>query len=68
VDEQIKGPYTKWIHTHKFIPCRNGTLMFDEVIYKVPFGFLGRFFGGWLITRDITKIFNYRKTTITKFF
>jgi len=59
-DYQLKGPYTKWDHTHTFKPLGTGTLMEDRVIYKVPFGLLGRITAMWYVKRDVNKIFNYR--------
>lgn len=63
-DEQLKGPYAKWVHQHDFIPCKNGTLMKDEVVYKVPMGILGRFVAGNFIKKDVSSIFKYRNETI----
>ncbi len=36
VDRQIKGPYEMWVHTHTFTEINNGTLVDDEVVYKIP--------------------------------
>lgn len=57
VDEQRRGPYRRWIHTHTFAAVPDGTLIRDEVEYAV--------FGGWLVQKflvapDIEKIFAYR--------
>ena len=35
VDEQIKGPYTKWVHTHIFESIGSTCLVKDRVNYKV---------------------------------
>ena len=37
VDEQLKGPYAQWVHTHSFEATNNGILMRDEVNYRLPF-------------------------------
>ena len=66
VDEQVKGPYDKWVHRHEFVPLDNGTLMSDRVVYKVPLGFLGRIFAGAFVRRDLKTIFNYRKKVISE--
>jgi ligand-binding SRPBCC domain-containing protein len=42
VDEQAKGPYKQWRHTHSFEAHGNRTKMIDEVQYSLPFGVLGR--------------------------
>ncbi len=68
IDEQVKGPYAKWIHTHDFIPTKSGTLMRDEVIYKVPMGILGEIFGGPFVKNDLKNIFEYRNKVIKNYF
>lgn len=66
VDTQLKGPYKKWHHTHNFKPVLGGTLMTDEVRYRLPMGWLGRFFGHWLVKKDVKKIFAYRRQVISQ--
>ncbi len=68
VDEQLKGPYSKWVHKHDFIPVKQGTLISDRVVYKIPLGFLGKLVAGWFIKRDVTNIFNFRNSVINKTF
>ncbi len=64
VDEQLKGPYKLWHHTHSFIPLKNGTLMTDRVIYQMPLGILGDFMRLVLVHRDVKTIFAYRSKVI----
>ncbi len=68
VDIQTKGPYKKWEHTHDFISFKNGTLIKDKIVYKVPFGSLGKIFAGSLVKKDLDQIFNYRTKIISKEF
>lgn len=63
-DQQLNGPYKKWVHTHGFISVNEGTLMTDNIIYKVPFGLLGRIIAGSYVARDVDKIFKYRQEII----
>jgi hypothetical protein len=58
VDEQLKGPYRKWVHQHTFEESDGGTLARDHVDYAVPGGVLVR---KLLVERDLRKIFEYRK-------
>ncbi len=61
IDEQIKGPYKKWIHRHEFIQAKDGgTIIKDHVRYVVPLGFLGKVIAGPFIEKDIHQIFKYR--------
>lgn len=41
VDEQIKGPFKKWIESHHFKPTDGGTLLVYEVNFVPPGGMLG---------------------------
>ena len=68
VDEQIKGPYSLWYHTHEFIEKNKGTLIYDNVKYKIPFGYLGKIANLLWVARDLDKIFLYRKRAIANFF
>src|SRR5664279_4082164 len=38
VDEQVHGPFRRWIHEHRFEPRDGGTLAIDHVRYAVPGG------------------------------
>jgi ligand-binding SRPBCC domain-containing protein len=68
-DEQLKGPYSKWHHKHYFIKLNdNTTLIKDEIHYKIPLGSLGNLLLNSFISKDISKIFNYRQTIINKMF
>ena len=64
VDYQKTGPYQIWYHRHLFIPLNGGTLMIDEVRYRLPLGFLGDFFGLYFVKKDVSNIFRYRKSVI----
>ncbi len=68
VDMQLKGPYKKWHHTHEFKKMSEGTLMVDRVLYKLPLGWIGAFFGYLLIKWDLKKIFEYRRKASKDFF
>jgi len=64
VDEQRKGPYKSWHHTHKFDEKDGGTLMTDEVRYELPFGPLGDLVHRLIVRRDVENIFTYRNACI----
>lgn len=65
VDTQLRGPYTKWIHTHTFTEVNGGTLCEDHVAYDVPFGWIAH---PLLVKRDLTRIFGYRQQQIARTF
>jgi ligand-binding SRPBCC domain-containing protein len=64
VDEQRRGPYRRWIHTHRFIAERGGTRLVDEVSFDLVLGWLA----GPLVARDLQRIFTYRHETLHTIF
>ena len=68
IDEQIRGPYSKWHHTHTFTKENGGTKIDDQIEYSLPFGLLGRITHSIWIKKDLEKIFEYRSKTIEKVF
>lgn len=66
VDTQLSGPYKIWHHTHRFEKLGNGTLISDEVQYKLPLGFLGQMMASSLVQNDVEKIFKFRREVIHK--
>jgi ligand-binding SRPBCC domain-containing protein len=59
VDEQVRGPYAKWVHTHTFSDVDSGTRVVDEVLYRLPLFPLGEI-GLPLVRRQVRRIFDYR--------
>lgn len=65
VDEQLRGPYKSWHHTHTFVDEGNGTRIQDEVRYELPLTPLGDV--AYPIVRlQLRRIFNYRQKIIGK--
>lgn len=60
VDQQIRGPYALWHHTHRFTAIAGGTEMVDEVRYALPFGPLGHMMHALIVRHDLERIFDYR--------
>jgi ligand-binding SRPBCC domain-containing protein len=67
-DEQVKGPYRVWRHTHSFAPALAGTIMRDEVKYELPLGILGRLAHAIRVRRDVERIFDFRAQEIERVF
>ena len=68
IDQQIKGPYSLWHHTHIFQEKNGGTLIQDEVTYAIPFGLIGRLIHAIYIKYDLRSIFKYRHKILNKIF
>lgn len=71
IDQQIKGPYSLWRHTHAFEadPAGSGgTLMKDIVEYAFPAGPLSPLINRLYIRRDLDRIFDYRAKVIGEVF
>ncbi len=68
MDTQLKGPYSKWHHTHRFEEVPGGTLVHDDVEYQIPGGLLGKAALGYFVRRDINRIFSYRRNKVAEIF
>lgn len=67
VDNQLKGPYRLWHHTHEFRPFCGGTLMVDKVRYRLPLGFLGWVVASLPVRKEVEGIFAFRRRFIADF-
>ncbi len=59
-DTQLSGPFSKWIHRHKFEGTEDTCTMTDEIEYELPFGALGRLADKVIVSSLIKKQFDYR--------
>ena len=68
IDQQIKGPYSLWHHTHIFEEKDGGTLIKDDLMYAVPIGFFGQLINSIYIQYDVKSIFKYRHKILDQIF
>jgi ligand-binding SRPBCC domain-containing protein len=65
VDEQVQGPYAKWVHTHSFRDAEGGTLVTDAVLYQLPWFPLGEV-AYPLVRLQLKRIFDFRARCLSE--
>jgi len=60
VDVQVRGPYARWEHRHRFLEEGGGTWVEDRVTYRLPLGPLGRVAHALLVKRQLRELWEYR--------
>ena len=63
IDEQLKGPYSKWVHTHTFEKNKGDVIINDIVNYRLPFAPFGEIVLP-LVKLQLKRIFDYRSKRI----
>ena len=60
-DEQVRGPFTRWVHTHRFEPEDDGgCTVEDHVDWELPMGAAGRLLGGLTVEAELERFFGFR--------
>jgi uncharacterized protein len=68
VDVQISGPFAEYRHKHTLQQTEGGTLILDELEYRLPLGLVGAFFGNFWVRRMLKKTFEFRKMRMEQIF
>ena len=63
VDEQIQGPYSLWVHIHRFYGQSGSTTIVDEVWYQLPLWPFGEIVYP-LVASQLHRIFRFRRQAI----
>jgi ligand-binding SRPBCC domain-containing protein len=63
VDEQVRGPYQLWEHTHTFYEDKGKTIIEDVVRYQLPFAPFGDVFHP-LVRLQLKRIFRFRQSAV----
>lgn len=66
-DEQLRGPYTLWHHTHTFTPQDGGTVLGDDVVMRPKGGPLAPMVMR-LVRPDVERIFAFRGRVMAEHF
>lgn len=60
-DEQREGPFTRWVHSHRFFAeGANRSTLEDVIDYELPLGRIGTTFGSGVARRRLAAMFGYR--------
>jgi ligand-binding SRPBCC domain-containing protein len=68
IDQQKVGPFALWYHQHFFEAKDGGVEMTDEVVYAIPFGWLGRVANSLFIANKVKWIFEFRRKAVDYIF
>ena len=60
VDVQVRGPYARWEHRHRFLEENGETMMEDRVTYRLPLGPLGELAHRHLVEGQLHALWDYR--------
>jgi ligand-binding SRPBCC domain-containing protein len=63
VDEQLRGPYGLWVHTHTFAVAGVRTRIEDHVRYRLPLSPIGDV-AYPMVRRQLKRIFKYRERAV----
>jgi ligand-binding SRPBCC domain-containing protein len=66
VDEQVRGPFRRFRHEHRFEVVDGGTRLFDEVEFDAPFGPIGRVFERLLLERYLRQLIDQRNAHLLR--
>lgn len=59
--EQTRGPFARWIHTHRFSPSgEDRCTVEDRVEWELPTGVATELFGASTVERELERLFRFR--------
>ncbi len=60
IDEQVRGPYKVWRHTHRFVEEAGGTRVIDDVEYALYGGWIAPYIHRLYVRPSLNQIFKFR--------
>jgi len=67
VDEQIHGPFARWIHRHEFENAGGKTRLTDRLEYELPGGSIINRLFGWMVKPGLHRLFHHRHRVTKEF-
>jgi ligand-binding SRPBCC domain-containing protein len=64
LDVQLRGPFARWEHRHRFLAVGDATLMEDRLVYRLPLGVAGRAAHAVVVARLMAAAWRYRTRRI----
>lgn len=64
-DEQLKGPFVYWNHTHRFIETDSKqSILEDHILYQLPLDPLSTWIANGLVQHKLKRLFTYRHAVL----
>ena len=60
LDVQLRGPYARWEHRHRFLEEDDGTVVDDRVVYRLPRGGIGKVRHAAVVGRQLAAAWRSR--------
>jgi uncharacterized protein (TIGR01777 family) len=64
VNQQVEGPFSHWVHEHRFEPEAGTTRYTDHIEFGLPLGIVGAAAGRWLARPRTERMLAYRHATL----
>ncbi|MCA9544283.1 MAG: TIGR01777 family oxidoreductase [Myxococcales bacterium] len=66
VDEQVKGPFARWRHSHTVEPAGAGSRLTDHIDYALPLSPVSDWVAGTPVRRKLERMFTWRHRIMTE--
>ena len=67
IDDQIQGPFRRWIHRHEFEDLGGRTRLTDRVEYRLRGGAIVEAVFGWIVEVGLGRMFRARHSATKEF-
>jgi uncharacterized protein len=68
-DEQLSGPFSKWVHRHRFLPDGDDDcILKDQINYKLYLNAISEPLMGWYFHKYLERMFHFRTRQLEKDF